>query len=179
MPPTRSLSIFLFVLVLFIFPVIALAGDPSGPLAGKGRFVIDSDTMEALGDGKIIIFKGRVSARDDFILCSDELRITYNDANEIKEIVALGSVRLFQGGRIATAGKAEFDREKRTIVFLGEPRISQCGDVVSGNRIIYNMDTESAVVEGGEGARVRAVMISEKKCVEEEIVEEDFCEWAR
>ncbi len=185
MRPTRSLSPYILLLLLFIFPVDLFAEGAKGPVAGKGRFVIDSDTMEVVsededdGEGNLIIFKGKVVTREEFTLCSDELRVTYNDANEIKEIVAIGSVRLLQNGRVATAGRAEYDKEKRVIVFLDAPKISQCGDMVSGSKITYNMDSESAFIEGGEGGRVRALMISEKECVEEKIVEENFCTGAR
>ena len=41
------------------------------------------------------------------------------------------------------------------------------------------MDSGSALVEGGEGVRVRAHMISEKNCIEDIIIEKDFCRGAR
>ena len=176
---TRFRPSLLFVLLALLYPIPVFAESAPGDETGKGGFIIDSDTMEVSGERRTITFKGRVVTREDFILCSDELRVSYSEAKKIDEITALGHVRLFQGGRVATARKADYDREKRTLVFLGEPKISQCGDMVSGNKITYNMDTGSAVVEGGGGTRVRALMVPEKECVEEDIVEEDFCTGAR
>lgn len=175
----RAFSLFIFFLALSLSPCLANAQHPSQFEAGKGNFVIDSDTMEVTGGGNIITFSGRVVTREDFTLCSDELKVTFNDNREILDIVAIGNVRLLQGVKVATAGKAEYDKKARTILFTESPKLSSCGDMVSGEKIRYNMDSGSATVEGGEGVRVRALMTSEKKCTEDVIIEKDFCRGAR
>jgi lipopolysaccharide export system protein LptA len=183
MPPTRPFFLYIAVSFLLLMAAPSFAAEPPearGVLNdGKGRFIIDSDTMEALGTEKVIVFKGSVVTKEAFTLCSDELRVSYDEANKIKEIIATGNVRLLQGGRVAKAGRAEYDKLKRSIVFLDSPSISQCGDFVEGKKITYNMDTESAFIEGGKGVRVRAQMGSEKKCEEEKIDEENFCKGTR
>ncbi len=175
----RALSLFIFLLASILSPCLAHGQHPSEIEAGKGTFVIDSDTMEVKDGGNIIIFSGRVVTREEFTLCSDELKITFNDNREILDIVALGNVRLLQGDKVATAGKAEYDKKARTILFTESPKISSCGDMVSGEKIRFNMDSGSATVEGGEGGRVRALMTSEKNCTEDVIIEEDFCRGTR
>jgi lipopolysaccharide export system protein LptA len=65
------------------------------------------------------------------------------------------------------------------VIFTGSPKVSSCGDTVSGEKIRFDMDSGGATVEGGEGVRVRALMQSDKKCTEDAIIEEDFCRRAR
>ena len=179
MLPYRVLSLFIFTLLLALPLNLVHAQDLSEIKAGKGNFIIDSDIMEVKRGGKSIVFSGHVVTREEFTLCSDELKIIFNDNREILDIVATGSVRLLQGGKVATAGKAEYDKESRVITFSGTAQISSCGDKVFGEKIRFNMDSGSTLVEGGEGVRVRAHMISEKNCTEDIIIEEDFCTGAR
>jgi len=179
MLPYRAPALFILIL-LFALPLnLARAQSLPEVKAGKGNFIIDSDTMEVKSGGKSIDFFGHVVTREEFTLCSDELNIIFNDKREILDIVATGNVRLLHGGKVATAGKAEYDKEARVIVFSLNPKISSCGDTVTGDRIRFDMDSGSTLVEGGEGVRVRATMKSEKNCVEENIIEEDFCTGTR
>jgi lipopolysaccharide export system protein LptA len=179
MLPYRALFLFIFTLLLALPLNLVYAQSVSEIKAGKGNFIIDSDSMEVRRGGKSIVFSGRVVTREEFTLCSDELKVTFNDKREILEIVATGSVRLLQDGKVATAEKAEYDKEARVIIFSGTPQISSCGDKVSGEKIRFDMDSGNTSVEGGEGVRVRAHMISDKNCTEDIIIEEDFCRGAR
>ncbi len=175
----RVFALFIILLASTFIPCLAYGQAPLELEAGKGRFVIDSDSMEVIGGGKTITFSGRVVTREDFTLCSDELKVIFNDNREVTDIVALGNVRLLQGGKVVTAAMAEYDKETRTVIFIGSPKVSSCGDTVSGEKIRFDMDSGGATVEGGEGVRVRALMQSDKKCTEDAIIEEDFCRRAR
>jgi lipopolysaccharide transport protein LptA len=176
---SRALHLFVITLILALPLNLAYAQSPAELNVGKGNFIIDSDSMEVKRGGSSISFSGNVVTREEFTLCSDELRVTLGDKREVVEIVAIGNVRLLHGGKVATAGKAEYDKEARVIIFSQNPNISSCGDTVSGDKIKFNMDTGSALIEGGKGVRVRAKMVSEKNCIEDVIIEEDFCRGAR
>jgi len=130
----------------------------------KVPVVITSDSMEASKSDGTVVFKGNVVAIEDFTLCSDELYISYGKEKEIKEMIATGSVRIFQADRKAAADKAEYDRIKRKLVLTGGAEVIQCSDTVRGDRIVVNIDDEDAVVHSEPGARVKAVIKPVKNC---------------
>lgn len=131
---------------------------------GRRAVTVTSDTMEASTTGNSVIFRGNVAAVEDFTICSDELNILYDSNRDVSRIEASGSVRIFQDEKKSTAGRAVYDRKERVIVLTGEPQVTQCSDVIKGDRITVNIDDNNAVVESGAGKRVRAVIMPEKKC---------------
>ena len=130
--------------------------------------VVTSATMEADSKGKVVTFKGDVVAEKDFILCSDELKVYYGENDEVKELIAVGNVRVSKGDKRAMGDRAVYDKGKNAIVITGNAMVEQCSDVVRGGKITVYTDSGSMTVEGGEtpGKRVRAVIMPEKKCVE-------------
>lgn len=151
------------VAALFLTPGADAAGDEKTGSAKKS-LTVSSDRMEADNTSRIVVFKGNVEAVEDFLLCSDELRINYGKKDEISEIVATGKVRIFQEGKTAKSDKAIYDRVKRTLVLTGSPVVEQCADIVTGDKIIFYIDDDRALVEGSDGGRVRAVIMPDKKC---------------
>lgn len=130
----------------------------------KLPITITSDAMEASKGNGNVVFKGNVVAVEDFTLCSDELFISYGKEKEIREMLATGSVRIFYADRTAVATKAEYDREKKTLVLIGNAEVRQCSDVVRGDRIVVHIDDENAMVQSESGGRVKAVIMPAKKC---------------
>lgn len=124
---------------------------------------ISSDTMEALSAERLVVFKGDVVVREEFLLCSDELYITYGEGNEVSDIVARGNVRIFHEDRTATGGEATYDRKGKTLVLTGNPVVEQCTDMVSGDKITVYLDTDRALVESESGGRVQAVIMPQKR----------------
>ena len=143
--------------------------------------LVTSSTMEADSKGKVVTFKGDVVAEKDFILCSDELKVYYGENEEVKELIAVGNVRVSKGDKRAMGDRAVYDKGKNTIVITGNAMVEQCSDVVRGGKITVYTDSGSMAVEGGEtpGKRVRAVIMPEKKCVEGSGDEKFKCERPR
>lgn len=145
---------------------------------------VTSDTMEANTNENRVIFRGNVAAVEDFTICSDELNILYDSNRDVSEIEASGNVRIFQDEKRSTAGKAVYKRKERLIVLTGEPQVTQCSDVIKGDKITVYIDDNNAVVESDAGKRVRAVIMPEKKCPGQEgrertSREETLCNGAR
>ncbi|HZX35391.1 MAG TPA: lipopolysaccharide transport periplasmic protein LptA [Thermodesulfobacteriota bacterium] len=146
-----------------LFPAFAFSA------AAGGDVVVTSATMEADSKGKVVTFKGDVVAEKDFLLCSDELKVYYGENEEIKELIAVGNVRVSKGDKRAMGDRAVYDKGKNAIVITGNAVVEQCSDVVRGGKITVYTDSGNMTVEGGEtqGKRIRAVIMPEKKCVEE------------
>ena len=135
--------------------------------------------MEVDNTAGRVVFRGDVEARETFILCSDELHVKYDEGEEISDITAIGNVRLLQDGKVARAGRATYEKADGAMVLTENPSISQCGNKVTGMKITFNVDSEIALIEGGEGGRVRALIMPEKECSGEDAIEEDFCKRTR
>ncbi|MFQ5735728.1 MAG: LptA/OstA family protein [Thermodesulfobacteriota bacterium] len=150
---------------VFLCAPSSLAAPATGAPGAAGRPVtVTSDTMEAVTGENLVIFKGNVMAVEDFTLCSDELRIRYGQDKGVDSIEADGNVRIFQDNKVSTSAMAVYDRKGRTLVLTGHPQVRQCTDIIKGDRITVYLDQDNAVVEGGEGGRVRALIMPDKAC---------------
>jgi lipopolysaccharide export system protein LptA len=69
-------------------------------------------------------------------------------SNQIKEVTALGNVKIDQGGRYATGQKAVFNQTNRTVEMTGSPVIHDGPDQITGTKILIYLDTQKSVVEG-------------------------------
>jgi len=150
---------------VLIFPAPAFSkGEESVKGPARKPITVTSDSMEVDTKENLVTFKGNVEAIENFTLCSDELYVRYDDAKQVSEIKAKGSVRIFQDGRVAASREAVFSNKERTIVLTGEPQVKQCKDTVKGDKITIYVDQKNALVESGSGGRVKAVIMPEKDC---------------
>ncbi|MBI5327313.1 MAG: lipopolysaccharide transport periplasmic protein LptA [Deltaproteobacteria bacterium] len=120
---------------------------------------ITSNNMEARKKDNLVIFKGDVAVQQkDYILYSNELHIYYAEAQEIKEMIAMGNVKMVQLNKVATGEKAVYNRETRVVVITGNPQVEQDCDVVKGDKITIFLDEDKSLIEGGGNNRVMAVV---------------------
>ena len=115
--------------------------------------------MEADEAAKTLVFIGHAVARQaDVTLYGDRLMI-YNAAKggDVDRIVAEGNVRIVQGTRIATGGKAEYFRSEDRIVLTGSPKVVDGANSVQGHEISLFLKENRSVVKGGQDGRVNAV----------------------
>jgi lipopolysaccharide export system protein LptA len=135
----------------------ALKTDRSfGFTASRAPIDITSDTVEADQKTNKVTFKGNVVAKqEDVTLYSNTLVIIYDpDTKKLKEIIAIGNVKVVQLDRRATGQKATFDQDKNKVVLDGEAVVREGANVVRGERITFYVDEERSVVEPGKGGRV-------------------------
>ncbi len=148
--------------------------DEKGPKAGSGfgfsttsRAPIDitSDTVEASQKENSVTFKGNVVAKqEDITLYANTVVVYYNpDTKKLKEIIAVGNVRIVQLDRRATGQKASFQQDANKVTLEGDAVLREGENVIRGERIIYYVDEERSVVEGGKGGRVTTTITSTKK----------------
>ena len=168
-----------FTLLTFASIGVAKENKVADALSEASTITIESDKMNADNKENFVVFSGDVIATERFTLCSDKLRIDYKDANEISDITATGNVRVVKDSKVARAEKARYDKAKGTIILTGKPSVTQCGDLITGERITFNIEDETAMVDSGSGGRVKAVIMPEKECTGKEAVEEDICRRAR
>ena len=81
---------------------------------------------------------------------------------QLRQVEATGSVRIDQGDRWATGGRAVFDQERRTLVLSENPVLHDGPNQIAGDRVVVYLDENRSVVEGGD-KRVKAVLFPEQK----------------
>jgi lipopolysaccharide export system protein LptA len=127
-----------------------------GFTASRAPIDITSDTVEADQKTNTVTFKGNVIAKqEDTTLYSNTLVVNYDpDSKKLKEIIAIGNVKVVQLNRRASGQKATFDHEKNKLVLDGEAVAREGDNVIRGERITFYVDEEKTVVEPVKGGRV-------------------------
>lgn len=130
----------------------------SGPVSITAKELeFDYRTRTLMYRGSVVV------AQADLKLSSDALRVVLNEASRevIREVTAEGHVRIEQGERVATGGRAVFDQSKRTVVLSENAVLREGPSEVAGERVVVYLDEQRMVVEGGN-QRVRAVLYPEE-----------------
>ena len=166
-------------------PVLGADGATSTPKGGlvdaagigksKEPIVVTSDRLEYDYKSNVVVYHGGVQATQGRLkITSDTLTVTFADGRDgnaapqgglalgagsarLREIVAAGTVRIEDGTRWATGGRAVFDQANRTLVLSENPMLHDGANEVGGDRVIVYLDEDRSVVEGGR-KRVKAVL---------------------
>jgi lipopolysaccharide export system protein LptA len=127
-----------------------------GFTASRAPIDITSETVEADQKTNTVTFKGNVIAKqEDTTLYANTLVVIYDpNAKKLKEIIAVGNVKVVQLDRRATGQKATFDQENNKVVLDGEAVAREGANVIRGERITFYVDEERTVVEPVKGGRV-------------------------
>ena len=149
--------------------------DATGLGKSKEPIIITSDRLEYDYRSNVVVYRGGVQALQGRLkIASDTLTVTFADGKDgaaapqgglalgagsarLKEIVAAGKVRIEDGTRWATGGRAVFDQANRTLVLSETPVLHDGANEVLGDRVIVYLDEDRSVVEGGR-KRVKAVL---------------------
>jgi lipopolysaccharide export system protein LptA len=147
-------------------PSAAPAGPATKGTDGKARgdrgqpVTVDADRMERFGKESLVIFTGNVVARqNNSVQYADRMEVYLDEKGDrILRTVSTGSVRIItRDCKTGTAKRAEyFDLEQR-MVLIGNARVWQEDNVVSGDTITIFLSQDRNVVQGGKQERVKAV----------------------
>lgn len=126
---------------------------------------ITSDTVEASQKENSVTFKGNVVAQqEDITLYANTVLVYYNpETKKLKEIMAVGNVRIVQLDRRATCQKVSFQQDANKVILEGDAVLREGENVIRGERITYYVDEERSVVEAGKGGRVTTTITPGKK----------------
>jgi len=139
---------------------------PAKPAAGpaaEGRnapVTVDADRLEASRKEGLVVFIGNVVARQDGSTQYADRMEVYLDAQgeRIVRTVSTGAVRIVtKDCRMGTARRAEYHDADQRIILIGNARVWQDDNVVTGERITIYLAEDRSVVEGGQQDRVKAV----------------------
>jgi lipopolysaccharide export system protein LptA len=152
-------------LLAVTIPMHAPAQAPA-PAAAKAKgdgnhpLMVDADRMERFGKESLVIFTGNVVARqNNSVQYADRMEVYLDEKGDrVLRTVSTGGVRVVtRDCRTATAARAEyFDLEQR-VVLVGNARVWENDNVVSGDTITIDLSEDRSVVQGGKEERVKAV----------------------
>jgi lipopolysaccharide export system protein LptA len=134
------------------------------PRAGKDDraqpVTVDADKMERFGKEGLVVFTGNVVARQNNSVQYAERMEVYLDetGDKILRTVSTGAVRIItRDCRTGTARRAEYYDLEQRVVLIGNARVWQEDNVVSGDTITIFLSQDRSVVQGGKDERVKAV----------------------
>ncbi|OGP61889.1 MAG: hypothetical protein A2169_00210 [Deltaproteobacteria bacterium RBG_13_47_9] len=109
-----------------------------------------------------------VAKQENITLHANTLVITYDpNTKKLKEITAVGNVKIVQLDRRATSQKATFYQNENKVILDGEAVVREGENVIRGERVIFYIEEERSVVEGGKGGRVTTSLTPPPKEEEE------------
>lgn len=89
--------------------------------------------------------------RGDLKVKAPSLLARMDGSGEVQDLLMEGGVELAQGTRRATGRTATYDAGNRTVRLTGDPRLTDRGDELRGERIELQVDTQEVRVEKARG----------------------------
>ena len=116
----------------------------------KKPVVITSQTLTADNKNSTAVFEGSVVAKtDDITIYSDRMTVYYdNTKSKIDKIEASGNVKVLKQERAIFSEHAVYFDNEQKIIFNGNPKAVEGGNVITGTQIIFFLKDDRAVVEG-------------------------------
>ena len=151
-------------LLLIAATALGAPGAPAGT-GSREPVSVTADRMEADDVAKTLIFSGRAVAKQgDITIYGDRLTIhSAAGGGDVERIIAEGNVRIVQGERSATGGRAEYARAEERIVMTGSPQVNEGQNSVQGHEIVLLLRENRSVVKGGQDGRVNAIFTPQEK----------------
>jgi lipopolysaccharide export system protein LptA len=162
--------------VALVLAGLALAAGAAAQPAAKKRggdektqpVTVDADKMERFGRESLVVFTGNVVARQNSsVQYADRMEVYLDEkGDKILRTVSTGTVKIItRDCRTGTARRAEYHDLEQRVVLIGNARVWQDENVVSGDTITIFLSQDRSVVQGGQQERVKAVFFprDEKK----------------
>jgi len=131
----------------------------SGPRS-NAPIVIDADRMEASKKDGLVVFTGNVVAKqENSVQTADRMEVYLDDKGErVLRIVSTGNVKIVtEDCRTGTARRVEYYDDDQRLLLIGDAKVWQEDNVVTGERIVMFLADDRSEVEAGPQGRVKSV----------------------
>lgn len=146
------------------------AKPPAGASGGSQRstapIVIDADRMEAVKKDGLVVFTGNVVAKQERSTQSaDRMEVYLDDKGErVLRIVSTGNVKIVtEDCRTGTARRAEYYDDEQRLMLIGDAKVWQDDNVVTGDEIEILFAEDRSTVKGGTQGRVKSVFYPKRE----------------
>ena len=133
----------------------ALAQEPVSALKGHNSNApvdVAADRIEVQDRADRAIFAGNVRVKqEELTLETARLTINYSNSGgiEIDRLDAAGGVTVRSPSETATGSFGVYDLDRKLITLLGNVQLNRGGSQVNGNRLVIDLNTGRAVIDGG------------------------------
>jgi len=132
----------------------------NGVVDRNSPVTVDADQLENLQKEGLVVFTGNVVAtQNNSTHYADRMEIYLDPKGDgIVRTVSTGNVKIItRDCKIGTARRAEYYDAEQRVILIGNARVWQEDNVVTGERITIYLAEDRSVVEGGKQERVKAV----------------------
>ncbi len=155
-------------LVLFVSFCWTSTGFAAGQTAAPDTtqpIEITAQKLELIQQQRQSIFTGDVVAtQGDMTLSADKLTVfLLENQDQIDRLEAVGTVKVVQLDRVATADRAVFYQLEEKLVLSGHAVVVQDNNKVSGEEIVIYLKENRSVIKSSNNSRVKAVIVPVKK----------------
>jgi lipopolysaccharide export system protein LptA len=147
-------------------PGTAQKSDQKPGQRSNSPIVIDAERMEALRKEGLVIFTGNVVAKqDNSTQTADRMEVYLDDKGErVLRIISTGNVKIVtEDCRTGTARRAEYYDDDQRLLLLGNAKVWQEENVVTGEKITIWLAEDRSLVEGGTPERVKSVFYPKRE----------------
>ena len=138
----------------------ASAKDPLNIDAGKLDYF--EKEQKLIYSGSVIVTNGPSTLKASRLIIflegkgSGQAAATTND--RVKHIDAEGPVTLVSKDQIGTGDRGSYDKAENKVYLFGNVTLTQAENIVKGDKLVYDVATGMATVQGGaaQGGRVRS-----------------------
>jgi lipopolysaccharide export system protein LptA len=143
------------------------APKPAKPAEDRNQPVtVDADHMESFQKEGLVIFTGNVVAHQNgSVQYADRMEVYLDEAgNRVIRTVSTGNVRIItRDCRTGTAKRSEYYDGEQRVELIGNARVWQADNVVTGERITIFLNQERSIVQSGKQERVKAIFYQKEE----------------
>ncbi len=116
----------------------------------KGSTKVTSKRLDFDYKRMVAVFSGDVIVLDPEVkMVTDKLTMAFDDNRAVKLLTCNGNVKIWYQDKIASAKRAVYQANKGEIELLGDAQLLRGGDIVKGDRIVFNLHNETMICEPG------------------------------
>jgi lipopolysaccharide export system protein LptA len=152
MSPMARLLPFALLPLLAVAPALGQGGSALKGHDTNAPVDVGADRIEVQDRADRAIFSGNVVARQgNLTLNSARLTVIYANGQgiQIKRLEASGGVTLHTPTETARSQFAIYDLDRRLVTMLGAVNLDQGSNHVQGGRLVLDLDSHRAVMDGG------------------------------
>ena len=141
-------------------PAPAKSGEKAAGPRSNAPIVIDADRMEAFKKDGLVVFSGNVVAKqENSVQTADRMEVYLDDKGErVLRIISTGNVKIVtEDCRTATAKRAEYYDDDQKLLLIGDAKVWQEDNVVTGERMVMYLADDRSEAESGPQGRVKSV----------------------
>ena len=171
MKPSLRFFCRLVFLAPFLMASPGLAAPASTPASGnKPPIHIEADRMVSMKTDNAVLFTGNVDAKQGqmtiraaemtvyYLSAEEKAKLPQSEERSLKKLFASGNVEIQNEGMTGTGDKMEYYEAERKMILIGNSKVWQDNNLVTGHTVVVFLDQGKSIVERGEkkGERVKA-----------------------